>query len=179
MVRIARGIVGEALAEEVAQEAWLGVLQGIDRFEGRSALRTWILRIVVNRARTRRERERRSLPFSALVSAEAAPGEPAVDPDRFLGPDHDRWPGHWAAAPAAWRGGEERLLAREARELLSRAIDALPPGQRTVVSLRDVEGWSAGEVCNALDITETNQRVLLHRGRARLRAALDDYLGEG
>ena len=177
MVRVARGTVGDALAEEVAQEAWLGVLTGIDRFEERSSLRTWILRILVNRARTRRERERRSVPFSSLVDAEAARDEPAIDPDRFLGPDHRRWPGHRAAAPSAWRGGEERLLAREARGVIAAAIDGLPAGQRTVISLRDVEGWGPEEVCNALGITETNQRVLLHRARSRVRAALDDYMG--
>ena len=178
MVRIARSIVGEAHAEEVAQETWVAVITGIDRFEGRSSLRTWILRILVNRARTRRDRERRSVPFSSLVAAEAAGDEPAVDPDRFLGPDHARWPGHWAAAPTAWAGGEERLLARETRDVVAAAIAALAPGQRAVISLRDVEGWSAQEVCNALDITETNQRVLLHRARSRVRAALELHLGE-
>jgi RNA polymerase sigma-70 factor (ECF subfamily) len=170
-VRVARMYVSsQAVAEEVAQETWLAVLQGIDRFEGRSSLKTWLFRILTNRAKTRGIREGRSLPFSALE-----PDEPAVEPDRFHGGDH-AWPGHWAGPPTGFP--EERLLAGETREVIERAIDALPPTQRAVISLRDIEGWSADEVCNALTLSETNQRVLLHRARSAVRAALEQYLEE-
>jgi RNA polymerase sigma-70 factor, ECF subfamily len=171
LVRVARMYVStQAAAEDVAAETWLAVLEGIDRFEGRSSLKTWIFRILTNRAKTRGIREGRSLPFSSLE-----PDEPAVDADRFHGGDH-RWPGHWAAPPAGFP--EERLLAAETRDLIEQTIAALPPTQRAVISLRDVEGWSAEEVCNALTLTETNQRVLLHRARSAVRAALEQYLEE-
>ena len=171
LVRVARMYVSnQATAEDVAAETWLAVLEGIDRFEGRSSLKTWLFRILTNRAKTRGIREGRSLPFSALE-----PDEPAVDADRFHGADHN-WPGHWAAAPAGFP--EERLLAAETRDVIERTIAALPPTQRAVISLRDVEGWSADEVCNALTLSETNQRVLLHRARAAVRAALEQYLEE-
>jgi RNA polymerase sigma-70 factor (ECF subfamily) len=160
----------QAVAEDVAAETWLAVLEGIDRFEGRSSLKTWIFRILTNRAKTRGIREGRSLPFSALE-----PDEPAVGPERFRTGD-DRWPGHWAAPPSVFP--EERLLAGETRDVIARTIAALPPTQRTVISLRDIEGWSAEEVCNALTLTETNQRVLLHRARSAVRAALEEYLEE-
>ena len=168
LVRVARMYVPtQAIAEDVAQETWLAVLEGIDRFEGRSSLKTWIFRILTNRAKTRGIRERRSLPFSSLE-----PAGPAVEADRFHGGDHN-WPGHWAALPRTFP--EERLLTAETREVIARAIAALPPTQRTVISLRDVEGWSAEDVCNALTLTETNQRVLLHRARSAVRAALERY----
>jgi RNA polymerase sigma-70 factor, ECF subfamily len=171
LVRVARMYVSnQATAEDVAAETWLAVLEGIDRFEGRSSLKTWLFRILTNRAKTRGIREGRSLPFSALE-----PDEPAVDADRFHGADHN-WPGHWASAPAGFP--EERLLAAETRDVIERTIAALPPTQRAVISLRDVEGWSAEEVCNALTLTETNQRVLLHRARSAVRAALEQYLEE-
>jgi RNA polymerase sigma-70 factor (ECF subfamily) len=171
LVRVARMYVStQAVAEEVAQETWLAVLQGIDRFEGRSSLKTWLFRILTNRAKTRGIREGRSLPFSALE-----PDEPAVEADRFHGADH-AWPGHWAAAPTGFP--EERLLAGETREVIERAVEALPPTQRAVISLRDIEGWDAEEVCNALTLSETNQRVLLHRARSAVRAALEQYLEE-
>jgi RNA polymerase sigma-70 factor (ECF subfamily) len=171
LVRVARMYVStQAVAEEVAQETWLAVLEGIDRFEGRSSLKTWLFRILTNRAKTRGIREGRSLPFSALE-----PDEPAVDPDRFHGAEHN-WPGHWAAPPTGFP--EERLIAGETRGVIERAIEALPPTQRAVISLRDIEGWSAEEVCNALTVSETNQRVLLHRARAGVRAALERYLEE-
>ena len=171
LVRVARMYVSsQAVAEEVAQETWLAVLQGIDRFEERSSLKTWLFRILTNRAKTRGIREGRSLPFSALEAE-----EPAVEPDRFHGGDH-AWPGHWSAPPRGFP--EERLLAAETREVIERAIEALPPTQRAVISLRDIEGWSADEVCNALTLSETNQRVLLHRARSAVRAALERYLEE-
>ena len=171
LVRVARMYVStEAVAEEVAQETWLAVFEGIGRFEGRSSLKTWLFRILTNRAKSRGIREGRSLPFSSLERE-----EPAVDPDRFHGGDHN-WPGHWAAPPSGFP--EERLLAAETRAVLEEAIAKLPPAQRTVISLRDVEGWSAEEVCNALTLTETNQRVLLHRARSAVRSALERYLEE-
>ena len=174
LVRVARIYVStQAAAEEVAQETWLGVLRGLDRFEGRSSLRTWIFRILANIARTRARRDGRTLPFSALQDPARVP-EAAVDPDRFLDPEHPRWPGHWAAKPEAWP--EEALVAAETRERLAEAIEALPATQRAVISLRDVEGWSSEEVRNALELSETNQRVLLHRARSKVRAALESYL---
>ena len=174
LVRVARIYVStQAAAEEVAQETWLGVLRGLDRFEGRSSLRTWIFRILANIARTRAKRDGRTLPFSALQDPARVP-EAAVDSDRFLDPEHPRWPGHWAAKPEAWP--EEALVAAETRERLAEAIEGLPATQRAVISLRDVEGWSSEEVRNALDLSETNQRVLLHRARSKVRAALESYL---
>ena len=176
MLRVARSFVrSPAAAEEVVQDAWLGVLRGIDRFEGRSSLKTWIFRILANRAKTRAQRDSRTIPFSALRRPDTVP-EPAVDADRFNDPEHPRWPGHWASPPTAWP--EEQLVADETLNLISREIDRLPAAQRMVISLRDVEGFGAAEVCNALDLTETNQRVLLHRARSRVRRALERYLDQ-
>jgi RNA polymerase sigma-70 factor, ECF subfamily len=155
------------------QETWVGFLTGLDRFEGRASLKTWLFRILTNSAKTRAVREGRSVPFSSLVRAETDGDEPAVDPDRFLPADHDRWPGHWATPP---RTPEARLLGAETQNVMRRAIDELPEAQRTVITLRDVGGWDAEEVCEVLDLTDGNQRVLLHRARSRVRAALEDYL---
>src|SRR5689334_17391096 len=173
MLRVAQMYVSSrAVAEEVVQEAWLGVLNGIGRFEGRSSLKTWVFRIVANTGKTRGAREARIVPFSAFGDDEDGP---TVSADRFLG-DGTRYPGHWAAPPAAWTLlPEGRLLAGETMEVVQRAVDRLPPAQRAVLTLRDVEGFDADEVCNALDLTETNQRVLLHRARAKVRAALEEY----
>jgi RNA polymerase sigma-70 factor (ECF subfamily) len=178
MLRVAQIYVSSrSVAEEVVQETWLAVLAGVDRFEGRSSLKTWIFRILSNIAKTRAIREGRTLPFSALEPSRVP--EAAVDPDRFYDSEHPRWPGHWASPPQRWDTiPEERLLGQETRERIEAALDTLPASQRAVVSLRDIEGWSSEEVCNALDVTETNQRVLLHRGRSRLRAALESYLQE-
>jgi RNA polymerase sigma-70 factor (ECF subfamily) len=166
MLRVAQMYVpSRAVAEEVVQDAWLGVLKGIGRFEGRSSLKTWLFRIVANTAKTRGVRESRSVPFSSLGDDDEA----AVDPDRFLGPG-ERFPGHWAVPP------EGRLLAQEAMEVIAREIDRLPPAQRAVITLRDVQGFTAEEVRNALDLTETNQRVLLHRARSKVRSALEEYM---
>jgi RNA polymerase sigma-70 factor (ECF subfamily) len=173
--RFARAYVSsEALAEEVVQEAWLAVVAGIDRFEGRSSLKTWLFSIVLNIARTRGQRERRTLPFSAL-SCDDEDTSPSVPPERFQ-TRGDAWPGHWATPPRAWEDPERRLACLEAREQLRAALQRLPAAQQTVVTLRDVEGLDAGEVCRLLGLSEGNQRVLLHRGRARLRAALDRYM---
>lgn len=178
LVRLAMMYVRErVVAEEVAQETWLGVLQGLDRFEGRSSLKTWIFHILTNRAKTRGQREGRTIPFSAAWNPDDDPEEPAVDPERFLPPDHPRWPGHWASFPSRWDAiPEEHLLSQETRAVLQSAIDRLPPTQREVINLRDVEGWTCDEVCNVLGITETNQRVLLHRARSKVRRALEHYL---
>jgi RNA polymerase sigma-70 factor, ECF subfamily len=175
MLRLAQLFVSSrAVAEEVVQEAWLGVLRGIGRFEGRSSLKTWLFRIVANTAKTRAVREARSVPFSAL--GDDAGDEPAVDPDRFLG-SGERFPGHWAVPPQSWAGTpENRLLAQEAMEVIEREIERLPPAQRAVITMRDVQGLTSEEVRNALDLTETNQRVLLHRARSKVRNALEEYM---
>jgi RNA polymerase sigma-70 factor, ECF subfamily len=162
------------VADEVVQEAWLGVIRGIDRFEGRSSLKTWIFRILTNTAKTHAEREARSIPFSAFEPPE---GEPSVDPDRFFQPDEPGPIGGWSTPPASWRAvPEERLLSKETRAVIDGAIEALPQAQRVVITLRDVQGLGSDEVCNVLEISETNQRVLLHRARSRVRASIEDYL---
>ena len=173
LLRVAQIFVpSRAVAEEVVQETWVRVLGALDRFEGRSSLKTWVFRILVNTAKTRAQREGRTIPFSALQDASRVP-EAAVDAERFLPDDHDRYPGHWSSPPRDVP--EERLLAAETRAVVAAAIDALPGSQRAVISLRDVEGWSAEEVRNALDLSEVNQRVLLHRARARVRQELESY----
>jgi len=167
MLRVAQLYVGSrAAAEEVVQDTWIGVLNGIGRFEGRSSLKTWIFRILTNIAKTRGQREGRSVPFSALGSGD----DQAVDPDRFA------QDGQWASPPRSF-GPEERLLGRETLDVVERAIAALPPSQALVITMRDVEGFGAEETRNVLGISETNQRVLLHRARAKVRQALEDYLG--
>jgi RNA polymerase sigma-70 factor (ECF subfamily) len=170
MLRLALSHVkNRAIAEEVVQDAWLTVLRSLNRFERRSSLRTWVLGIVVNCARSRARRERRAVP----VSSESAP---AVDPARFLPPNHPRWPHHWAAEPTQWRTPEAELLAGETRKVMREAIEALPSAHREVLVLRDIEGLPAAEVCNILALTDTHQRVLLHRARSRVRHALERYL---
>jgi len=172
LLRVATIYVGSrAVAEEVVQETWLGVVRGLDRFEGRSSLKTWIFKILTNTASTRGARERRCVPFSSLTDDDGSP----LDPDRFFGSDHDRYPGHWSVGPTPWETPEEGLLAGETREVILSAIDALPPSQRAVISLRDVEGWSSADVCDALELSEGNQRVLLHRARTKVRCALEGY----
>jgi RNA polymerase sigma-70 factor (ECF subfamily) len=178
LVRLARSFVGtHAAAEEVAQETWLAVLQGIDSFEERSSVKTWLFRILVNRAKTRGVRDARSVPFSSI--ADGGDDGPSVDPDRFHDSAHPRWPGHWASPPLPFGDlPEERLLSRETRAVIADAIAGLPPGQRRVIELRDVEGVSAEETRELLDLSEGNQRVLLHRARSRVRDALERYLSE-
>jgi RNA polymerase sigma-70 factor (ECF subfamily) len=177
MLRIAlMHVSSRAVAEEVVQEAWLGVLQGLDRFEGRSSLKTWIMRIVANRARTRGERERRTVPLSSLAPDD---DDPAVDPGRFRPMDDPQYPGAWTVPPTSWaRLPEEKLIAGETLQQVRTAIGRLPARQQEVILLRDVEGWDAEEVCEALDLTEGNQRVLLHRARSKVRGELEHYLGE-
>jgi RNA polymerase sigma-70 factor (ECF subfamily) len=178
LLRVAQIYVSSrAVAEEVVQETWIGVLNGLERFEGRSSLKTWIFRILTNIAKTRAHREGRTLPFSALQRPDVVP-EPAVEPERFRPPDDPASPGHWASPPQEWNAPEERLLGSEVRGVVALAIEELPPAQRAVISLRDVEGWPSGDVCNALGVTETNQRVLLHRARSKVRRALEEYFSE-
>jgi RNA polymerase sigma-70 factor, ECF subfamily len=178
LMRVARIYVRDrAVAEEVVQEAWLGVLRGLDRFEGRATFRTWLFRILTNVAKTRAVREGRTVPFSSLAPDHLEDEGPSVDPERFREPA-DRWGGHWATPPSDWELPETRLLSSETRSKVSEAIERLPANQRTVISLRDVEGWSAEEVCNVLELSETNQRVLLHRARSKVRQELEDYLQE-
>lgn len=177
LVRLAMTYVpSPAVAEEVVQETWLAVLQGIDRFEARSSLKTWIFTILTNRAKRRGEREQRTLPFSALAAADDESPEPAVDPSRFR-PAGEPWAGGWVAFPQPWQcSPEEGALSAEIRSAVEAAIAALPPAQRQVITLRDVEGWSAADVCNLLALSETNQRVLLHRARSRVRRVLEQEL---
>jgi RNA polymerase sigma-70 factor, ECF subfamily len=175
MLHVARRYVANSqAAEDVVQEAWLGVIKGLPRFEGRSSLRSWIFSIVINRAKTRRIRDFRLVPSATMTAPE--PDGPVVDPARFQGPD-GRYPGHWtsAGAPRRWEEPEGRVLGREIGELVNRAMDDLPERQRLVVRMRDLHGMSSGEACAALQISAQNQRVLLHRGRSALRAALEGY----
>ena len=167
----------DAAADEVVGDTWLGVLRGIDRFEQRSSVKTWLYRILMNIARSKGVRERRTVPFSSAIGATEDGATPTFDPDRFrpdvAGEEH---PGHWRSFPLDWEHEpEQRLLSGETLGVVAAALDELPPAQREVVLLRDVEGWSPEEVCDALELTGANQRVLLHRGRARLRRALEAY----
>jgi RNA polymerase sigma-70 factor (ECF subfamily) len=164
-------VKGRSVAEEVVQETWLAVIQGLDRFEGRSSLKTWIVSILVNKAKTRGVREARSVPFAALAGAD---DEPAVPADRFRGPG-DAFPGHWRAYPGNWDAAAA-AQDRETLRVVMGAIAELPLAQRTVIRMRDVEGYTPEEVCAALDLSEGNQRVLLHRARSRVRAALEEHL---
>lgn len=171
VVRLAGAYVrSAAVAEEVAQEAWIGVLQGLSGFEGRSSFKGWLFRIAVNIAKNRAQREARHLPASSL---DGEGDEPTVDPARFN--EEGRWVGHWSDPPVPWPEPEAHLLAAETRALIAREIDGLPPTQRRVITLRDVEDLDAEETCEILGITEANQRVLLHRARARIRQALERH----
>jgi len=174
MLAVARTYVSSrAVAEEVVQEAWLGVLKGLDGFEGRSSLATWMMRIVANIAKTRGAREARSVPYASLLPDGE---EAAVEPGRFRGPG-DAFPGHWRAYPANWNSVPEEILHQ--RDTLRVAVDAiaeLPAAQRAVITMRDVQGCGPEEVCAALEVSDGNQRVLLHRARSRVRAALERHL---
>lgn len=173
MRRVARGFVAsDGAAEEVVQETWLAVLAGLDRFEQRSSLRTWIFQILINRAKTQGTQDRRTVPLSAL---DAQAEGPVVSADRFFGPSA-QFAGHWSAPPRPWQQPERRLLSLEARDRLRKALSGLPLRQQVVVTMRDVEGISAEEVCDLLDISPQNQRVLLHRGRSGLRGSLESYV---
>jgi RNA polymerase sigma-70 factor (ECF subfamily) len=172
MLRVARSYVAtREAAEDVVQETWLAVIRGLDSFERRSSLKTWIFRILVNLARTRGQRDARSRPFSAIASGG---DEPAMDPARFY--ETGRWAGFWSAPPTLHSPAEQQVIAAEASRHILAAIGQLPDSQRNVITLRDVEGLSASEVCDLLDISEANQRVLLHRARAKARDALERYM---
>ena len=173
--RVARAYVStDAVAEEVVQETWLAVVAGIERFEQRATLKTWLFHILTNKAKTRGVRERRTVPFASLAGAD---DEPAVSPERFQRAG-DAWPGHWATPPRPWEDPERRLQSLEARERLREAIAALPAAQQAVLTLRDVEGLEADEVCALLDLSPGNQRVILHRARAKVRDALEQWFEE-
>ena len=173
MLAVAQTYVkGRSVAEEVVQESWLAVIQGLDRFEGRASLKTWILSILVNKAKTRGVRESRVIPFAAHAAEDDAP---AVAPERFRGPE-DAFPGHWRAYPGTWQAADVAVEDRETLRVAMRAIAELPPAQQTVIRMRDVEGYSSEEVCSALDVSEGNQRVLLRRARSKVRAALEEHL---
>jgi len=179
MLRLATVFVTRPMvAEEVVQETWMAVLEGLPRFEGRSSLKTWIFRILTNRAKTRAVREGRSVPFASFADEFLNSDEPAVEPDRFR-PPGTMWAGGWITFPAPWEGlPEERLLSKETRACLEKAIEALPATQREIITLRDVEGWSSEETCSLLGISEGNQRVLLHRARSKVRGVLERYFAE-
>jgi RNA polymerase sigma-70 factor, ECF subfamily len=173
MLTVARTYVKDrAVAEEVVQETWLGVINGLDRFQGRSSLKTWILSILVNQAKTRGTREARTVPFASLAPDDHAP---AVDPERFRGP-HEQYTGGWRAFPANWQAADQLAQDRETIRVAMRAIAELPLTQQTVIRMRDVEGYSAEEVCATLAVSEANQRVLLHRARSRVRSALERHI---
>ena len=167
-------VANRATAEDVVQETWIGVLNGLGRFEARSSLKTWICRILTNRARTRAQREGRSIPFSSFWGPDDERDEPAVDPSRFR--TSEPYVDHWTTRPNSWDGlPEERLLSEETQARLRAAIETLPTNQRAVITLRDVEGWASADVCASLEISEANQRVLLHRARSKVRQALERY----
>ena len=171
MLRLARVFVPtKAVAEDVVQETWLAVIQGIDRFEERSSLKTWLFRILTNRAKTRGEREGRVIPASSAWRGDEG-DEPAVDPDRF------QPGGAWSSLPAAVpRTPDQQVLSKELRKVVEAAVKKLPDSQREVITLRDIEGVGAEDVCSLLGITEGNQRVLLHRARSKVRAAVETYI---
>ena len=172
LMRLARMYVPtDALAEDVVQETWVAVVRGLERFEGRSSFKTWLFRILVNRAKTRGVREHRSIPFASVGGGSVEDDEgPTVDPSRFTSE------GAWTSAPADWHDDPELALdSSEALRVARAAIDELPERQKIVITLRDLEGLSSDEVRNVLDLTETNQRVLLHRARTKVRKALEDW----
>lgn len=182
LLRVARLYVSShALAAEVVQDTWLGFVGSLPRFERRCSLKTWLFTILIRCAARTREHERRSIPFSAVWNADAAPGEPAVEPDRFF-PPHHRWRGIWRldrpeAVPTGWADvPEDQLLTQELRHVIGGLVAGLPPAQREVVTLRDIEGLTAEEASSVLRVTANNQRVLLHRARSRVRRGLECYL---
>jgi RNA polymerase sigma-70 factor, ECF subfamily len=177
MVRLAMiYVTAWPVAEEVVQETWMSVFEHLDHFEGKSSLKTWMFRILTNCAKTWAQREGRSIPFSSRSGMSTDHTEPAVESDRFLPADH-HWAGHWVSVKRE-EMPEERLLSQETRMCIERAIEALPPNQRKIIILRDIEGWTSDEICSTLGISEGNQRVLLHRARLKVRSALEKYFQE-
>ena len=179
LLRLAKAFIPVPMvAEEIVQETWMGVLSGLKGFEGRSSLKTWIFRILTNCAKTRAQREGRSIPFSSLPEFDSNANEAAVDADRFWSADQQR-AGTWVSFPHSWDEiPEERILSDETRAYIEEVIAALPPSQREVITLRDIEGWTAEETCSFLGVSEANQRVLLHRARSKVRRALEQYFEE-
>lgn len=179
MLRVALLYVRDvAVAEEVVQETWVSALRGLDRFEHRSSFKTWLFTILVHDARRRGVREARSVPFSALAGRELA-SDDHPDAERFFPADHPRWPRVWSTAVSTWDLPEERVLAAETQTRLLHALSTLPEAQRLVFTLRDVEGFAAQEVCNVLELSDSNQRVLLHRARLKIRRELESYFEQG
>jgi RNA polymerase sigma-70 factor, ECF subfamily len=173
MMRVARSLVStEATAAEVLQDTWLTVIQGIEGFQGRSSLKTWVYRILVNTAKRRGQREARTIPWDSLNAGEI--GGPTVDPARFQDGTEPH-PGHWRQFPAPWPSPEEVAMSGEVRLVVAAAVGRLPDQQRAVITLRDMEGYSSDEVCEILGISQANQRLLLHRARASVRSALETY----
>jgi len=172
LIRLAMGYVKDhAIAEDVVQETWLTCIRSLDRFEGRSSLKTWIFGIALNIARSRGRRERRTLPFASFFRRDPGSSGPTVDPERFGGD------GMWKTLPTSWANvPEERVLGQETVARVREAIDTLPPNQREVIVLRDIAGLEAIEVCALLAISPENQRVRLHRASAAVRKMLEDYL---
>jgi len=177
MLRVARTYVSShATAEDVVQDTWLAVLRGVDRFDGRSSLKTWLYRILINRAKTAGQRDRRGVPDPPFAPQGLDGSEPSVGAERFYDVSHPQWAGHWKQPPTPWECTvEDRLVTSEVMGVIGAAITDLPPAQRLVVTLRDVECWTAQEVCGALGLSETNQRVILHRGRSKVRQRLESY----
>lgn len=174
MLRVARSFVStNESAAEVVQDTWLAVIQGVGRFEGRSTLKTWVFRILMNTAKRRGTRESRTVPWSSLFPPDHDDG-PTVDPARFGGPN-DPYPGHWRESPAPWPSPEQEALAVEIRAQVSAALEVLPLRQQLVITLHDIEGYNSEEVCSILEISAANQRVLLHRARAFVRGRLEEY----
>ena len=175
LVRLAQEYVpSRAVADEVVQETWLAVIEGIDRFEQRSSLKTWLFRILINIARSHGVKEQRSIPFATTAVLE---DEPAVDPRRFRRGLRAR--GAWKRPPHPWSEPEQRAVDSETLETIRSEIDRLPPDQREVITMRDLLGWSAAEVCDALEVSDANQRVLLHRARSKVRGSLERRYDEG
>ena len=169
-------VSSRAVAEEVVQETWVGVLEGLPRFEGRSSFKTWLFRILMNKAKTKGQRESRYQPLLSQQSNQSEDEEESLESDVFL--TTGSLAGHWAITPTRWDNDtpERLLLSKECREQIDKAIESLPFVQRQVITYRDIEGLTAHEVCNILDVTETNQRVLLHRARSHVRRELNEYL---
>lgn len=174
LVRLASTYVSTELADEVVQDTWVAVVRSIDSFQERSSLTTWIYRIMLNKVRTLARREAKIIPFAAMGHTSEG-SHPAIEPERLIHPESG--PGHWAQTPQRWENlPAERLESTETLDMIEAAISRLPPAQREVIQLRDILGWSAEEACNTLGISSVNQRVLLHRARAAVRAMLEEYL---
>jgi RNA polymerase sigma-70 factor (ECF subfamily) len=174
MLRLATAYVVRASAEEVVQETWLAVIEHLDQFQGRSSLKHWVFRVLANTAKRRATRDRRVVP----VGDPRADAGPTVDPGRFA-PIDSLFPGHWKEMPAPWPTPESATEAAELQRVVAEAVRRLPPRQAIVVTLRDIEGFGSDEVAELMGISDANQRVLLHRGRASVRAVLEEYLSGG